>query len=69
MNLIWIGDHFYRESSTVMSSIYEVDGTRSDWGKIQLALINGEEVHIRQATKKERDRYEAQLLNLIRDRP
>lgn len=36
-----------------MSSLYMEDGSRSDWGKVYVALRNGEEVHIRQATDEE----------------
>ena len=56
MNLVFIGNKFYRESSTMMSSIYqEVDGKlyRSDFGFMERALENGEEVHIRPATEAE----------------
>lgn len=58
MNLVYIGDKFYGESGSVMSPIYEVtkDGIfeRSDWGFVQVALRNGEEIHIRQATAPEK---------------
>lgn len=56
MNLIFIGEKFYQESGTMMSPIYqEVDGKlyRSDWGFVQCALENGQEVHIRPATEAE----------------
>lgn len=61
MKLIYIGDHFYRESNTMMSPIYMEDGCRSDWGKVEIALRNGHEVHIRQATEAERSHYESRL--------
>jgi len=61
MKLIYIGDHFYMESGTIMSSIYTETGERSDWGKVQMALKDGEEVEIRQATILERRFYESQL--------
>ena len=51
MELIFIGDKFYRESGSMMSSIYTVDAKRSDWGAVQIALQDGESVHIRPATK------------------
>jgi len=53
MKLFYIGRDFYLKSSTMMSSIYEENGGRSDWGKVEMALERGEEVHIRQATDKE----------------
>jgi hypothetical protein len=59
MKLFFIGDKFYSESGTMMSSIYHVEKTtkgdhyRSDWGKVQIALESGEEVNIRPATDSE----------------
>ena len=57
MNLIYIGDDFYTESGTMMSSIYKIEKSgslsRSDWGFVQIALEKGEEIHIRQATDSE----------------
>lgn len=67
MKLVYIGDHFYSESGSMMSSIYEEDGSRSDWGKVEIALARGEEVKIRQATMRERDFYEARLSRMKRE--
>jgi len=61
MKLFYIGDAFYNKSGTMMSSLYHDEGQlpqgggyyRSDWGKVQVALRAGEEVHIRQATADE----------------
>lgn len=59
MKLFYIGDDFYADSGTMMSSIYHEEKApsgnyyRSDWGKVNLALQGGDEVHIRQATDKE----------------
>ena len=56
MNLVFVGNKFYRESGTVMSSIYqEVAGklSRANFGFVERALENGEEVHIRPANKSE----------------
>lgn len=64
LKLIYIGDNFYRESGTVMSSIYEENGDRSDWGKVQIALKGGQKVSIRPAEKDELDCYETKLINL-----
>ena len=61
MKLIYIGDHFYEESKSYMSSIYDTDGARQDWGKVQVALRNGERVSIRPATSQELVRYEIKL--------
>lgn len=64
MDLIYIGDQFYLESGTVMSSIYDMQGNRSDWGFVQTALKKGESVHIRPATEEEKEPYHKYLLLL-----
>ena len=61
MKLIYIGNHFYLESGTIMSPIYTEDGMRFDWGKVQVALRQGDSIEIRQATSQERDIYEEKL--------
>ena len=66
MKLVYIGDHFYHESGTNMSSIYTEHGERSDWGFVQSALRRGETIEIRQATQQEKDHYEAVLNRLNR---
>ena len=64
MNLIYIGDKFYRESQTMMASLYTENGKRYDWGFVGRALENGEEIHIRQANKTEIDYYNKKLKEL-----
>ena len=61
IDLIYIGEHFYYESSTTMSSIYSKDGKRWDWGFVQIALGKGISIHIRPATKDEIKPYEERL--------
>jgi hypothetical protein len=61
LKLVYVGDHFYLDSGTIMSSLYTEDGMRSDWGKVNVALRNGEGVHIRQANEKELDLAKKQL--------
>ena len=61
MELIYIGDEFYRESSTSMSSIYTINGVRSDWGQVSRALEQGESVHIRPAIESEITFYKQKL--------
>lgn len=59
MNCVFIGDDFYFETGSTMSSVYEVidkgngfeELKRTDWGFIHIALENGEEVHIVPASK------------------
>ena len=53
ISLYYIGDNFYSQSGTSMSSIYKISGQRYDWGFIKGALRDGHEVHIRQATQAE----------------
>lgn len=54
LRAIYIGDHFYSESGTAMSSIYEKDTWRRlDWGLIEIALRNGQPVNMRPANEGE----------------
>lgn len=64
MDLVYIGDKFYRESSTIMSSIYTPDGARSDWGKVEIALSLGYSVTIRQASKPFLSKMEKRLAKI-----
>jgi len=50
----------------MMSPIYTEDGYRSDWGRVQMALRDGDSIEIRQATPQERDFYEARLSEMKR---
>jgi hypothetical protein len=63
--LIFIGNKFYDESDTMMSSVYQIIGKgkyqRSDWGWIQTALENRVSISIRPATKKEMAYFELRL--------
>lgn len=67
MKLVYIGDHFYAESGSAMSSIYTEDGYRSDWGQVQMALRRGESIEIRQSTLNEKKHYEEQLAQIKDD--
>ena len=67
IKLIYIGDTFYSETSTAMSPIYHEDGRRSDWGKVSVALRNGDEVHIRPANDAELARAYAQRDRIVAD--
>ena len=53
--LAFIGNEFYYESSTLMSSLIVIDANpgRWDWGRVSVALENGDAVHIRPATTQE----------------
>lgn len=53
--LFYIGDSFYRNSGSVMSSIYVRDTLeRYDWGKVGIALRNGKKIVIEPATDAEK---------------
>lgn len=58
---IYIGDKFYRESGTSMSSIYLEDGLRYDYGFMKRDLAKGETVQIRPATAQELLHYQRKL--------
>lgn len=53
-NLIYVGEKYYEQSKSMMSSLYE-EGTleRWDWGFVNVALRKGEPVNIRPATELE----------------
>jgi hypothetical protein len=66
INLIYIGDKFYHESKTFMSSIYKVNYERYDYGFLQRDLEIGEEIHIRQANPSELKYFESRLKELLK---
>ena len=61
INLVYIGEDFYRQSYTEMSPLYTEDGKRYDYGFLQVDLKKGYDVHIRQATSKEMEFYNKML--------
>jgi hypothetical protein len=67
MKLIYIGDKYYYESNTKMSSLYhEGSWKRSDWGLVQSILSRGEDVYIRHATPAELKKADAMLEGIKR---
>lgn len=68
LELIFIGDHFYLESGTRMSCIYQLDGRRFDWGKVNVALQNGDTVNIRPATEGEIEPFTLRLAEIKAER-
>lgn len=66
IKLIYIGDHFYSESKTMMSSIYTLGGHRYDWGFVQRDLKAGHSVEIRPATPAELIPYERALAEMLK---
>lgn len=59
--LIYIGDKFYWQSGTMMSSIYSETGQRYDWGFVQRDLAEGKTVTIRPASAEEFREYQIHL--------
>lgn len=50
INLFYIGEDFYWETCTMMSSLYECNThSRYDWGFVQRDIRNGATVNIRPA--------------------
>ncbi|MDD5065283.1 MAG: hypothetical protein PHQ35_11070 [Phycisphaerae bacterium] len=66
--IIFIGDRFYQESNTVMSSVYEksTDDTyrRYDYGFLQRDLKAGICLFIRPSTKDEQTFFDLELIKL-----
>lgn len=56
MNLISFGRWYYDHASTSLGVLYHQDGSRADWGKVEIALEKGESVIIRPATRAEHNR-------------
>lgn len=73
IELIYIGQKFYRLSDTRLSSLYEkVPGTgeyiRRDWGKVTLMLEQGQAVTIRPATPETLAIFQEKLINILEDK-
>lgn len=68
INLFSIGSKYYLKSGTVMSSIYSIEGkNRWDWGKVQVALEDGDTVNIRPATEEELEWADNRLKECIKE--
>lgn len=61
IKVIYIGDHFYMESGTMMSCLYLEDGSRYDYGFMKRDLLAGKAIIIRPATDAEIGQYERKL--------
>jgi len=72
INIVYIGDHFFLNSGTMMSSIYRIEDSgayrRFDWAFVSKELREGKEIHIRPATDMELDRFTRELQQLIEER-
>lgn len=56
MKLIYLGSDIYYRSHTMIGALAHEDGSRSDWGEVEIALERGETVSIRPASDAERAR-------------
>lgn len=69
INVVFVGDRFYSESGTVMSSIYRVgaDGSlsRFDWGLVTIALKQGHEVRIKPANDEQYGKLSRRLAEVV----
>lgn len=65
IELVIVGEKFYKESQTMMSPVYRRTNPgvyyRYDWGHLHLDMMAGKEIHIRPATQKEMRFFEEKL--------
>lgn len=68
IELYYVGDKFYLDSKSIMSSIYRA-GTheRYDWGFVNHDLRSGKSVFIRQATNEEFGLQTRNLLKILEE--
>jgi|WetSurSiteA1Bulk_404760.scaffolds.fasta_scaffold23697_3 hypothetical protein len=68
--IIFIGDRFYWDSKTMMSSMYEVTSSgyeRYDWGLMSHYLMRGIKHFVRPATKEEIEYFNNNLIGLKKE--
>ncbi len=53
MKLTYFGEAYYNQSGSIIGVLYTHEGERSDWGKVNIALQNGESVEITPATEEQ----------------
>ena len=67
--IVFIGEKFYEESQTIMSSVYELlpngKWQRYDYGFLQLDIQSGKNIYIRPATKQELRLFEGKLNEML----
>jgi len=69
--VIFIGNNFYYESGTVMSSLYKIVSggyERYDWGFAERDLADGKSIRIRPADEQEMAIFNAELAELLAQR-
>lgn len=49
INMIYMGEKYYVQSSTMLGVLYDELWNRQDWGKVAMYLREGHEVNIRHA--------------------
>jgi len=67
IHAIYIGERFYDDSGTIMSSIYTTGGgtyQRYDYGFLQVDVGEGKEVRVRPATEKELKFFTERLISI-----
>lgn len=68
IKLVYIGRDFYLRSGTWMGSMYSAeDGSRYDWGKVEIALASGREVILCPATPKQLQEAEQKLVQINKE--
>ncbi|HUV81761.1 MAG TPA: hypothetical protein VMW53_01610 [archaeon] len=72
-SFIYIGQNFYHDSNTVMSSVYKikaygVEYERADWGMISQYLAQGIEIYIRPAHDSEMIIFQDKLINILKEK-
>ena len=65
MKLTYFGEEYYERSGSIIGVLYTHDGERSDWGKVNVALRNGESVEITPASPAQHRAIEAQTVRAI----
>lgn len=67
MKVFYIGDDFYTQSNSYMSSVYiKKTHAKTDWGFIMKALSLGESVTITPATDQETDWAHTELERILK---
>jgi hypothetical protein len=61
MNVIYYGPNYYMRTGSAMNGLETEDKRKTDWGKVEVACEQGDNVFIRQATPVERAEYEVKV--------
>ena len=66
LKLVWVGPEYYAKSGSALGTLYTEDGFRSDWGKVNVHLLSGGTIEIRQATEHELGVLNNQLAMILK---